>query len=108
MRTVIRCMHQGRKRVTEMRNRSYTGAVIFFASLLFVSSSRGQERGSATVAPSANGLAAPRSSAESTGSGKDSREAVLLAQAAGPAAPQDAAVQPLATPAAAPDPVPPA
>jgi Putative beta-barrel porin-2, OmpL-like. bbp2 len=91
-----------------MRNRSYTGAVIFFASLLFVSSSRGQERASAPVAPSANGLAAPRSSAELTGSGKDSREAVLLAQAAGPAAPQDAAVQPLATPAAAPDPVPPA
>src|SRR5258705_7745471 len=43
MCTVIRCMYQGGKLDTKMRSRSRTGAVIAFASLMFVSVSRGQE-----------------------------------------------------------------
>src|SRR5437879_1446370 len=43
MCTVIRCTYQGGKQDTKMRNRSRTGAVIAFASLMFVSVSRGQE-----------------------------------------------------------------
>src|SRR6266404_1652745 len=43
MCTVIRCMYQGGKLDTKMKSRSRTGAVIAFASLMFVSVSRGQE-----------------------------------------------------------------
>src|ERR1700745_4107811 len=43
MCTVIRCMYQGGKLDTKMRSRAHTGAVIAFASLMFVAVSRGQE-----------------------------------------------------------------
>lgn len=51
MRTVIHCMHQGRKRDTLM-NRSHTGAAIAVVFMLFVSLSYGQDQASA--APPAN------------------------------------------------------
>src|SRR5580765_3125439 len=49
MRTVVRCMYQGRKLDTEMRSGCRAGAVIAITGLLFVPVSRGQEISSASL-----------------------------------------------------------